>query len=113
MRMSTLLAGGGFLIEAMPSTLEAITGAIRSLCHAMGIEDDAPDAAREPSLQVVKSRFIEPGLLPESALALIARLRESAGSNGKPTEETAREIHMSARQIYEHAQLAISKTAFQ
>ena len=110
MRMSSLLADGGFPVEALPSAREAVHAALRALSHTAGFDDHGEDAL---SLQDLQSRFVSPGLLPEGAIGLIARLKESASANGSTTEATAREIHGVAKQIYEHSQLAIGKAAFQ
>ena len=64
-------------------------------------------------MEVLQARFVSRGVLPENAVGLTARLRDSASANGSMSEETARDLYKFAKEIYTHAQLAIGKAAFE
>jgi hypothetical protein len=110
MRMSTLLVEGGFPVESLPSVHEAVRTGLRALCFFIGL-DEAAKQDHEPSSQVLHSRFIMSGLLPENATAFLVRLKESVNPNNEMTDHIARELHQEARLIHEQAQIALNKSA--
>lgn len=110
MRMSTLLVDGGFPVESLPSVHEAIRTGLRALCYFSGI-DEAAKQDHEPSPQILHSRFIASGLLPENAGTVLVRLQESATQNIEMTDELARDLHQAASLIYEQAHIALNKAA--
>ena len=62
MRMSALLVDGGFPVEALPSTHEAVCTTLRALCYLSGL-GDAAKQGHELSPEMLHSRFIATGLL--------------------------------------------------
>ena len=110
MRMSALLVDGGFSIESLPSMHEAVRTGLRALCYFGGI-DEAAKQDHEPSPQILHSRFIASGLLPDNADSILARLKESATPDIEMTDQVARELHKAATLIYEQAHIALNKAA--
>jgi len=108
MRMSALLVDGGFPVESLPSVREAVRTGLRALCYFSGL-DEAAKQDHEPSHQILHSRFIVSGLLPENAGAILARLEESANEQGEMNDQIARELHKEASVIYEQAQIALNR----
>src|SRR5207244_3351073 len=109
MRMSALLVECGFPVESLPSVHEAERTGLRALCYFSGL-DEAAKQDHEPSSQVLHSRVITSGLLPENATALLVRLKESASPDNEMTDHIARELHQEARLIHEQAQIALNKS---
>ena len=110
MRMSALLVDGGFPVEALPSTHEAVCIALRALCYLSGL-DDAAKQGHELSPEMLHSRFIATGLLPDKVAAVLVRLKDSATEGIDMTDRIARELYREASLIHEQAQIALNKVA--
>jgi len=74
--MSTLLAEGGFPLEALSPLGQAVELALKASAYSAG--EDGAGSEEELSLALIQSRIIPAGSLPDNAVAIGASLRESA-----------------------------------
>jgi len=100
MRMSTLLAEGGFPLEALSPLGQAVELALKASAYSAG--EDGAGSEEELSLALIQSRIIPAGSLPENAVAIVASLRESAQKAEGLDEATARDLIKSAGQLIDH-----------
>jgi superfamily II DNA or RNA helicase len=77
-RMATVLADGGFAVEALAPLTEAVEIALQSLAGALGEAE-----AEKIPLGLVESRLAGEGLVPADTPALVARLRAGADGCGE------------------------------
>ena len=108
MRMSAVLAEGGFLLEALSPLGQAVELSLRASACLAG-EDDA-DSEKDLSLARIESRIIPNGTLPDNAVAIVASLRESAQKAEELDETTARNLIKSAGQLIDHVRTHIQMT---
>lgn len=107
MQMARVLAAGGFPVEALPALGEASEGLLHSLVH---LDTDCPEA--EPlALSRVNAQLVKAGLLPEKALATVARLRDASGQPGELTENDARELLVDVTTLFECGREAVNRRA--
>jgi ERCC4-related helicase len=110
MRMGTVLADGGFLLEALSPVREAVDLALKaSAClageEAFGTGDDSV------SLAFLESRLVPGRLLPDGALTVVARVRESSPGDGLADQDGARTLIEECRNLLEHVNQEILKSA--
>jgi hypothetical protein len=112
MRMGMVLSDGGFLLEALSPVREAVELALKaSACLAgeepCGTKDDPI------SLAILESRLVSGGLLPETALATVARLRDASQGDtlAGGQEDSAQELITECRNLVDHVNHEILKSA--
>jgi superfamily II DNA or RNA helicase len=110
MRMSTLLRDAGFAAESLPACHDAVLASLRALSYLDGC-DEAAVQEHVPSPHWLHSRFIAPGLLPESAGALLARLKASVHAGEEMDGETAGGLFQEACRFHEQTQILLNQSA--
>ncbi|OEU80344.1 MAG: hypothetical protein BA865_07255 [Desulfobacterales bacterium S5133MH4] len=109
MRMGTVLAEGGFPLEALSPFSQAMELSLKASAYMAG-EDDA-DSEKDLSLALIESRIMPTGALPDNAVAIVASLRESAQQPDKINEDAARNLIQSTRELIDHVGQAVNKSA--
>ncbi len=109
MRMSSVLAEGGFPQEALPPLSQAVELALTASAYLAG--EDSVDSKEGLSLAFIKSRIIPTGSLPENAVAIVASLRESAEKAEEVDEGIAQTLIQSSRQLIDHVSQAVNRSA--
>lgn len=109
MRMSIVLDEGGFPLEALSPLRQAVELALRASAYLAG--EDCADGEENLSLAFIQSRIIPFGSLPGNAVAVVARLRESAQHPDELDEDTARNLIQSSRELIDHVSQAVNRSA--
>ena len=109
MRMSSVLAEGGFPLEALSPLSQAVELALTASAYLAG--EDSADSKEDLSLAFIKSRIIPTGSLPENAVAIVASLRESAEKAEEVDEGIAQTLIQSSRQLIDHVSQAVNRSA--
>jgi len=98
-RMATVLADGGFTVEALAPLTEAVEIALQALAGALG-----EAAAGKIPLGLIESWLTDEGWVPTDAPALVARLRAGTDRCG---EEEARTLFEQGRTLLAHGAAAL------
>jgi len=109
MQMSSVLAEGGFPLEALTPLSQAVELTLKASAYLAG-EDDA-EGEEYLSLSHIQSRIIPSGLLPDNAVAIVARLRESVQQPDKLDDDTARNLIQSSQKLIHQVSQAFNKSA--
>ena len=110
MRMGTVLAEGGFPVEALSSVQEAVELALKASAYLSG--EEGPGAGDEAvSLAFLETRLVPDRFLPDNALNTVARVRDSSLAGVQADEGAARSLIQDSRRLLEHVDQAIQKSA--
>ncbi|MFQ5740378.1 MAG: DEAD/DEAH box helicase [Acidobacteriota bacterium] len=107
MRMTLLLAEGGFFPEAVPALHEAIETALRALACLEGQEMASPEEGVSPHF--IQSHLVPSGALPEEAPFEIGRMRQAMRETVPVDENEARSLLASLKPLFDHAHVRINK----
>jgi len=109
MRMSCVLAEGGFPQEALTPLSQAVELALKASAYLAG--QDEADAEEDLSLIHIQSRIIPAGLLPENAVVLVATLRESVQKPEELDENAVRTLFQSGQDLINQVGQTVTKSA--
>ena len=109
MRMGSVLAEGGFPLEALIPVTQAVELALKASAYLAG--EDGGDSKDDLSLALIQSRIIPTGSLPENAVAIVASLRESAQKAEELDQDAARNLIQSGQQLIDHVSQAVNRSA--
>jgi len=109
MQMSSVLAEGGFPLEALTPLSQAVELTLKAAAYLAG-EDDA-DSKEDLSLTYIQSRIIPTGLLPDNAVAIVASLRESVQQPEELDEDATRNLIQSSQELINQVSQALNKSA--
>ncbi|MEW6667074.1 MAG: hypothetical protein AB1512_17870 [Thermodesulfobacteriota bacterium] len=109
MRMGTVLADGGFPVEALSSVQEAVELALKASAYLAG--EDVSGAGDEPiSLAFVETRLVQDQFLPDDALNTVARIRDSSQPSAPVDEGAAQSLIQGCRGLVDHVNHEILKS---
>jgi superfamily II DNA/RNA helicase len=109
MQMSSVLAEGGFPLEALTPLSQAVELTLKASAYLAG-EDDVK-GEEDLSLSHIKSRIIPAGLLPDNTVAIVASLRESVQQPEKLDDDAARNLIQSSQKLIHQVSQAVNKSA--
>ncbi len=109
MQMSSVLAEGGFPLEALTPLSQAVELTLKASTYLAG-EDDA-EGEEDLSLSHIQSRIIPTGLLPDNAVAIVASLRESVQQPEKLDDDTVQNLIQSSQKLIHQVSQAFNKSA--
>jgi superfamily II DNA/RNA helicase/HEPN domain-containing protein len=109
MQMSSVLAEGGFPLEALTPLSQAVELTLKASAYLAG-EDDV-EGEEDLSLSHIQSRIIPAGLLPDNAVAIVASLRESVQQPEKLDDDAARNMIQSCQKLINQVSQAVNKSA--
>jgi len=89
-RMATLLADGGFPVEALPPLAEAVQAALLCLAQLAGVSAKEGEGLSSTAIGALRQAAPPVGDLAAEALSLVARSKEQATSDGAVAEQEAR-----------------------
>jgi hypothetical protein len=107
--MSSVLAEGGFPLEALTPLSQAVELTLKASAYLAG-EDDVK-GEEDLSLSHIKSRIIPAGLLPDNTVAIVASLRESVQQPEKLDDDAARNLIQSSQKLIHQVSQAVNKSA--
>jgi len=110
MKMSSVLAKGSFLLEALTPLNQAVELTLKAAAYLAG-EDDV-DSEENISLTHIQSRIIPTGLLPDNAVAIVASLRESVQQLEELDEDAAQNLIQSGQELINKVSQAVNKSTF-
>jgi len=102
--MAQVLAGGGFVIEALPALSDAVEGGLESLAHLEGHET-AP-----LSIAFIESQLVNSAKTPANTATLVAQLREGGGGL---TEKAVTTLLENGAALIQHVAETLNKAALQ
>jgi len=105
MQMSVLLAQGGFPLEALPTTQQAVELVLRTASLLAG-KDHSVQEDQVP-MAFVESTLVAKGLVPDGAAPIVARVREVAKGDHGLTEDNAKELIALAQELVAHVGQAL------
>jgi HEPN domain-containing protein len=111
MQMSSVLAEGGFPLEALMPLSQAVELTLKASAYLA--EEDYVEGEEDLSLSHIQSRIIPAGLLPDNAVATVASLRESVQQPEKFDENAARNLIQSSQTLIHHVSQAVNKSALE
>jgi len=109
MLMSSVLAEGGFPLEALTPLYQAVELALKASAYLAG--EDEVEGEEVISLSRIQSRIIHTGLLPENLVAIVASLRESAQQPEKLDEDATRNLIKSGQTLIHQVSQAVKQSA--
>jgi len=109
MQMSSVLAEGGFPLEALTPLSQAVELTLKASAYLAG-EDDV-EGEGDLSLSHIQSRIIPAGILPDNAVAIVASLRESVQKPEKLDDDAARNLIQSSQELIHQVSQAVNKSA--
>lgn len=89
-RMATLLAEGGFPVEALPPLAEAVQAALLCLAHLAGVAAEDGEELSLTAIEALRRAAPPVGDLAAEALPLAARSQERVGAFATVPDEAAR-----------------------
>jgi hypothetical protein len=110
MRMGAVLADGGFLLEALTPIRDAVEGALKASAYLAG-EEDLGEGDSPIPVASIESRLVSGQILPDTAPATVARVRDSLGSRALSDEDSARTLIKECRNLVDHVSREIIKSA--
>jgi hypothetical protein len=109
MQMSSVLADGGFPLEALTPLSQAVELTLKASAYLAG-EDDV-EGEEDLSLSHIQSRIIPAGLLPDNAVAIVASLRESVQQPEKLDDDAVRNLIQSGQEFINQIGETVNKSA--
>ena len=112
MRMGTVLSDGGFLLEALSPVREAVEMALKASACLAG--EEASGTGDDPvSLALLQSRLVPERLLPDTALTTVARMRDASQGDALTDQDSALKLIQECRNLVEHVNHGILKSALE
>lgn len=111
MQMSSVLAEGGFPLEALMPLSQAVELTLKTSAYLA--EEDYVEGEEDLSLSHIQSCIIPAGLLPDNAVATVASLRESVQQPEKFGDDAARNLIQSSQKLIHHVSQAVNKFALE
>ena len=111
MQMSSVLAEGGFPLEALMPLSQAVELTLKASAYLA--EEDYVEGEEDLSLSHIQSRIIPAGLLPDDVVATVASLRESVQQPEKFGDDAARNLIQSSQKLIHHVSQAVNKSALE
>ena len=109
MQISSVLAEGGFPLEALTPLSQAVELTLKASAYLAG-EDDV-EGEEDLSLTYIQSCIIPAGLLPDNAVAIVASLRESVQQPEELDDDAARNLIQSSQKLIHQVSQAVNKSA--
>lgn len=110
-RMATLLAEGGFPVEALPPLAEAVQAALLCLAHLAGVAAEDGEELSPTAIEALRRAAPPVGDLAAEALPLAARSQERVGAFATVPEEEARTWVQEGSRLFARIEEGLSREA--